>query len=187
MASAMDQHTEYRRAHLGGAVYLGIEGLLWLLAAVLGAAGREPIAVVVLLFGGMAIHPLATGCSRLLGLPSVDAANRLPILNTWVALTIPLGLPLIFMATAGGRGDLFFPAFAVLVGAHFLPFAHIYAMRSYLALAAALVAAGIVFGFVLTAGFAACGFVAGGVLVVFSVVHFGLVRREIGAGEPSRI
>lgn len=179
MTVLTDQHTEYRRCHLGGAVYLTVEGGLWLLSASLGAANQIPVAMLVLLIGGILIHPATTAFSRLLRLPSPDKSNRLPVLNTWIALTIPLGLPLIFMATKGGHENLFFPAFAVLVGAHWLPFVYIYSMRSFLAVACILVLEGVSFGFVFTQSFSSCGFFAGGTLLIFAVIHYLIVHREL--------
>ncbi len=174
-----DQHTEYRRCNRGGAVYLAVEGILWLLSAVLGTASQVPAAMLVLLVGGMFIHPIATACSRILGLPLPSRSNRLPVLNTWIALTVPLGLPLVFMATMAGHENIFFPAFAVLVGAHWLPFVYIYSMKSFLALAGILVLVGVLFGFVFAQSFSACGFVAGGILLLFAAIHYFVVRREL--------
>ena len=179
MTELYDQHTEYRRCHVGGAVYLAVEGVLWLLSASLGAASQIPAAMLVLIIGGMFIHPIATVYSRLLRLPSPDRSNRLPVLNTWIALTIPLGLPLIFMATMAGHENIFFPAFAVLVGAHWLPFAYIYSMNSFLAIAGILVLGGILFGFVFIQSFSACGFFAGGILLIFAAIHYFIVHKEL--------
>ena len=179
MIGPNDQHTEYRRCHKGGAVYLAVEGGLWLLSASLGAAGHVPAAMLVLLVGGMFIHPIAMASSRLLGLTSPVKSNRLSVLNTWIALTIPFGLPLIFMATKAGQENIFFPAFAVLVGAHWLPFAYIYSMNSFVVIACFLVLAGILFGLVFTQSFSACGFVAGGILLLFAAIHYFMVHREL--------
>ncbi|GBE29719.1 hypothetical protein BMS3Bbin04_00741 [bacterium BMS3Bbin04] len=126
----------------------------------------------------MFIHPIAMLFSKLLTLPSPDKSNRLPVLNTWIALTIPLGLPLIFMATSSGNQDLFFPAFTVLVGAHWLPFAYIYSMKSFLVLAGILVLGGTLFGFAFTQSYAASGFFTGGILLLFAAIHLFIVRRE---------
>lgn len=178
MTGLSNQHLEFRRCHWGGSVYLTVEGLLWILSATLGAAGQMPAAMLVLLIGGMFVYPIATACSRLLKMPMPDSSNRLAILSTWIALTIPLGLPLVIMATSAGRENLFFPAFTVLVGAHWLPFAYVYSMKSFVALAVVLVLAGILFGFVFPQFFAACGFVAGGVLLLFAIIHFVVVRGE---------
>lgn len=182
MTELYGQHVEYRRCHFGGAVYLVVEGVLWLVSASLGAASQIPAAMLVLIVGGMFIHPIATLCSKLLRLPSPGSSNRLSILNTWIALTIPLGLPLIFMATMAGHENVFFPAFSVLVGAHWLPFAYIYSMKSFLGLAGILVLAGVLFGFVFVQSFSACGFVAGGILLLFAAIHYYIVRREL-AGD----
>jgi len=182
MTGPNDQHAEYRRCHKGGAVYLVVEGILWLLSAALGAAGKVPAAMLVLLVGGMFIHPIAMACSRLLGMTSPVRSNRLSILNTWIALTIPLGLPLVFMATAAGHENIFYPAFVVLVGAHWLPFAYIYSMNSFVVIACVLVLVGILFGFVLVESFSACGFVAGGILLLFAAINYFMVHRELASG-----
>lgn len=179
LTNVSNQHLEFRRCHRGGAVYLAVEGLLWLLAATFGASGQVPVAMLILLIGGIFIYPIATACSRLFKMPRPGTSNRLPILSTWIALTIPLGLPLVFMATSAGREKLFFPAFTVLVGAHWLPFAFVYSMKSFVALAVVLVLVGIVFAFVLQQSFALCAFVAGGVLLLFAVIHFVVVRNEM--------
>ena len=55
MTGPNDQHAEYRRCHKGGAVYLVVEGVLWLLSAALGAAGKVPAAMLVLLVGGLSL------------------------------------------------------------------------------------------------------------------------------------
>ena len=178
MTGQANHHTEYRHCHWGGAIYLTIEGVLWLLSAGLGAANKLNAAMIVLLMGGMFIHPLAMAISRLLKRPVPNNSNRLPILNTWIALTIPLSLPLLFMAISSGNQNLFFPAFTVLVGAHWLPFAYIYSMKSFLALSGLLVLAGTLFGFIFIRDFALCGFIAGSIHLFFAVIHFTLVRRE---------
>jgi len=137
------------------------------------------MAMLILLAGGMFIHPVSMGVSRLLGLPPVDDSGGLPLLNTWLALMIPLCIPLVFMAVAGGRSHLFYPAFAVIIGAHWLPFTYLYRMNTFAVFAGVFVATGILFGFVFTGSFALPGFVVGIELVVFSVLNFVLVRREL--------
>jgi len=189
MVDFSNAHYAYRHSHKGGVVYLAVEGFLWILSATLGAMGQIPAAMLALVIGGMFIHPLATACSRLFRMPRPDNANRLAVLNTWLALTIPLGLPLIFMATSSGRTNMFFPAFSVLVGAHWLPFTYVYSMKSFAFLGGILVSAGILFGFVFTQSFAACGFVTGGVLLVFALIHIVIVGREpstaLGLGKTN--
>ena len=122
MTESYDQHSDYRHCSRGGAVYLVVESFLWLLSATLGAFGQIPFAILLLIIGGMLIHPVSLVATRMVGLPQMSETNRLPILTTWLALVIPMGLPLVFMAVAGGQTNLFYPAFSVLIGAHWLPF-----------------------------------------------------------------
>jgi hypothetical protein len=183
MTTPCDQHSEYRQCSRGASVYLIVESVLWLSSATLGAFDQIPGAMLLLIIGGMFIHPISLLASRLVGLPQLAETNRLPILNTWLALMIPLGLPLVFMAVAGNRTNLFYPAFAVLIGAHWLPFTYIYAMKSFAVLAGVFVLVGVVFGFILTKSFSACGFAVGGILLLFAVLNFVLVRRELQVGR----
>ena len=183
MATPYDQHSEYRQCNRGASVYLTVESVLWLASATLGALDQIPFAILLLIIGGMLIHPVSLIASRLVGLPQPAGTNRLPILNTWLALMIPLGLPLVFMAVAGNRTNLFYPAFAVLIGAHWLPFIYIYAMKSFAVLAGVFVLIGVIFGFILNGSFSVCGFVVGGVLLLFAVLNFLLVRRELQVGR----
>ncbi|MCB2199485.1 hypothetical protein KQI63_08775 [bacterium] len=178
MMDTYDQHRNYRLCNKGGSVYLAVEGVLWLSSATFGAIGQIPVAMLLLMVGGMLIHPIAALVSKLLRLPTPNPSNRLSSLNTWIALTIPLGIPLIFMATAGGHENHFFPAFAVLVGAHWLPFTYLYAMKSFVFLAGMMVLVGILFGFEYTQSFSASGFLIGGILLLFAATHLVIVRHE---------
>jgi hypothetical protein len=178
MNQTLNYHTDYRIASRGGAVYLFVEAVIWLLSAAFGALGNTPVAIILLIFGGMFIHPIALGVSHLLRLPKLNEKNDLPILNTWLALMIPLSLPLIFMAVAGGRTHLFYPAFAVIIGIHWLPFTYVYRMKSFTVFAGVFVATGILFGFIVSQPFAVPGFVVGAELLVFAALNSLLVRHE---------
>lgn len=179
MHQTLDAHAAYRIAGRGGAVYLTVEAVLWLLSATFGSLGNIPLAMITLIAGGMFIHPIALGVSRLFKMPKPDTGNDLPILNTWLALMIPLSLPLLFMAVAGGRTHLFYPGFAVMIGAHWLPFTYVYRMKSFAVFAGVFVATGIVFAFIVFPPFAVPGFVIGAELMVFAVVNYLLVVREL--------
>lgn len=185
MTQPSSLHDAYRRCSRGGAVYLSVEAVMWILSASLGAMDQVPMAMLILLVGGMFIHPVSMGVSRLLGLPPVDDSGGLPLLNTWLALMIPLCIPLVFMAVAGGRSHLFYPAFAVIIGAHWLPFTYLYRMNTFAVFAGVFVATGILFAFILSQPFAVPGFVVGGELLVFAILNDLLVRRELTLSETA--
>ena len=171
MHATPDQHTEYRNCFRGGSAYLTVEAILWLIAATVGAIDQKPAAMGIILFGGMLIHPMTLVMSRILKLPKLPEDNPLPTLNTLCALTIPLGLPLIFLVIQNHNHNLFFPAFAILIGAHWLPFIYIYRMKSFAVMAGLFIAVGIVFGFIYTESFSAAGFLSGGILLLFAILH----------------
>jgi len=183
MTNSYGQHSDYRHCHRGGAVYLAVEGFFWLLSAAFGAFDQIPVAILLLAIGGMFIHPVSLVVSRMVGLPQVNEMNRLPILNTWLALMIPLGLPLVYLVVSGGRTTLFYPAFSIIIGAHWLPFIYVYAMKSFAVLASLLVLIGIFFGFLYTDSFSACGFVSGGILLVFAITNALFVKKELQANK----
>ena len=84
-----------------------------------------------------------------------------------IAFTVPLALPLVLWA-AQARQELFFPAMAIVVGAHYLPFAFLYGMREYLALAALLLGLGYWFGWARVGAFATAGWWVAAILLLFA-------------------
>ena len=178
MTDSINHHLSYRYCNRGGAIYLLVEGFLWIVSASLGKLSQIPAAIMVLLVGGMLIHPISLLLSRLFKLPELPKNNPLPVLNTWLALMIPLAIPLVILATLDGRTNLFYPALSILIGAHWLPFTYLYKMKSFIVFAAIFVVIGIYFGFVYTSSFYICGFVVGLVHLIFAVTNFLLTRNE---------
>lgn len=76
------------------------------------------------------------------------------------------------------RLNWFFPAMMILVGAHYLPFAFLYGMRMFTALAVTLVAGGVAFARFLPGSFGASAWFTAAVLLGFAVIG-----RIIADGE----
>jgi hypothetical protein len=74
----------------------------------------------------------------------------------------------------------FYPAVAVLVGAHYLPFVTLYGLRLYAVLGGLLIASGCAFALVRPDLFAAAGWCAGGLLVACSA--YAATRRPDASG-----
>lgn len=115
---------------------------------------------------------------KILRRPGVGKGNPLIRLSVTSAFIIPLCYPVIAAATVTNI-NWFFPAFAVVVGAHFMPYAHIYRMHSYLILGGVLVTGASLIGYFLPNGFSQAGYFAGAVLILFSVIVLIRVQREI--------
>jgi hypothetical protein len=167
-----------REAYAGGSVGQAVSGILWLLSAALATWIGPGPGILALVVGGMFIYPLTVLALRLVGRPPQRGlANPLNPLAMQVAFTIPLALPVIG-AAALRNVNWFYPAFMVVVGAHYLPFVFLYGMWQYALLAALLVLGGVGFGFGQPHGFTPGGWLTGVVLVLFAV-WLGAAHRRV--------
>jgi hypothetical protein len=160
-----------------------VAGLLWLGSAALGTWGRPGPAIVLLVVGGMFIFPLTRlGLGLLGGRGRMRPENPLGELGWQVAFTLPLCLPVVGAATLY-RLEWFYPAFMIVLGAHYLPFAFLYGMRMFIALCALLVGGGFVIGWQGLGDFALGAWLTGALLLAFAALGLVFVRREaLGGG-----
>lgn len=173
---------DVRRVFRNGVVGQAVSGALWLASAACATWAGERAAVIVLVAGGMLIFPLTVAVLRLLGGPAgLPKGHPMNELGAQVALVLPLSMP-VAGAAALFRLEWFYPAFMVLVGAHYLPFVFLYGMREFAALAGALVAGGVALAMFGPRGFALGGWCTGGALVAFAIV----VAATRGFGERGR-
>jgi hypothetical protein len=167
-----DAQSEVRNVYLGGLVGNAVSGILWLGSAGLATWGSPRWAIVLLVAGGPFIHPVTTVILRLLGRPAaLSRDNPFRWLAVQAALVLPVSMPLV-APVALYRLDWFFPAMAVLVGAHYLPFATLYGMRSFLALAATLVVSALAVALYVPDRFSLDGWVTGFIILAFAAVGY---------------
>ena len=171
---------EMRSAFLGGFMGQAVSAVLWSGSAALATWGSPGHAVAFLLVSGIFIFPLTQRGLRLIGRPGrVDPKNTLHALGAQVAFTLPLCLPVVGAATLY-RLDWFFPAFMVVLGAHYLPFVFLYGMRMFAALAAILWAAGLALGLWVEAPFPTGAWLTAAVLLLFALCGRWLTIKEEG-------
>ena len=170
-----------RTVFLGGSVGQMVTGVIWLLSAALGTFGGETYGILGLFFGGMLIFPLTQLVLRLLGhraaLGPTNPLARFP-LQSVAAMTALY--PLVYAATIHNVA-WFYPAFMMVVGAHYVSFILLYGMWQYGALAAALVGGGIALAVLLPHTFSLGGWLTGIVLLGFAF----FVWQTIVARQPS--
>ncbi len=167
-----DAQNEVRSVYLGDVVGNIVSGLLWLGSACLATWHTPRSAIILLVVGGFFIYPVTSAILRLFGRPAaLSRGNPFRWLAIQAAFVLPVSMPLVAPVTLY-RLNLFFPAMAILVGAHYLPFATLYGMRSFLVLAAALVVSGIIIALYLPGSFSLAGWVAGLILLVFAAVGY---------------
>jgi hypothetical protein len=170
---------EMRQVFLGGSVGSLVSGLIWLVSAALGTFVSTSHAILALVLVGIFIFPLTQLVLKLLGRPSgARRENPFNYLAMQVAFIVPLGLPVV-----GGAAlyniDWFYPAFMIILGAHYLPFMTLYGMWQWGLLGGVLIFAGLALALWLPgATFAVGGWFTGVVLLLFAVYAATIARRE---------
>lgn len=181
-----EAQAEVRTVFLNGAVGQLVSGALWLTSAAAGSRGTVKLAVLVLVFGGMAIYPMTQLLLRISGrTAALQSTNPLRWLAMQIAFIVPLTLPV-----AGGATlyhlNWFYPACAVIVGAHYLPFVFLYGMWEYAVLCGLLVSGGVLCAFFLRESFTACGWTTGAILALFAIWVGLFSKRERNSTETVR-
>lgn len=137
---------DVRTTFLGGFPGHLATAFIWLISASLATWASRSAAILALTVGGMFIFPLTQAVLRIMGRPaSLPKGHPMNALARQTAFIVPICIPLI-AAAALYRLDWFYPAFMVVVGAHYLPFSHLYGMWQYELLGAMLIGAGLVIG-----------------------------------------
>jgi hypothetical protein len=176
---------DVRTVFLGGFAGGLVSGTLWLVAAALGTWGTPRHAILTLVLGGFFIFPLTQAVIRWMGhRASLGHGHPMNALAMQIAFTVPLMIPVGLGATLH-RTDWFFPSMMVIVGAHYLPFVHLYGMRIFAVLGGALVAGGFALGLWFPGRFALGGWLTGALLVAFAFVGRAIVERETRASAAA--
>jgi len=167
---------------MGGFMGQLVSAVLWAASAALATWSTQRAAITLLIAAGFFIFPLTKLGLRLMGHRAVVARdNPLNGLGMQAAFVLPLSL-LVVGAAALYRIDWFYPAFMIVLGAHYLPFVTLYGMRMFYALAGVLVGAGFVLALYLSLPFSAGAWFTSAVLLVFAVLGRTGVAREL-AGQ----
>jgi hypothetical protein len=173
-----DAQRDMRRVFLGGFAGALVAGALWLESAALATWCSKQWGVMALILGGVFIFPATLLVLRLMGRKTALApGNPLAALAMQVAFTVPIAIPVILAATAH-RSGWFYPAFMVIVGAHYLPFIFLYGMWQYGMLAALMIVGGLAIGWLAPGSFALGGWVTGVMFLAFAFVARAAARED---------
>ena len=141
-----DAQRQVRSMYLGGLVGQLVSAAVWICSATFASQYSMKAGIIAMVIGGFFIFPLTQLVLKIGGRPAaLPAENPLEELAVEVALIAPLMLPLAG-AAALYKIEWFYPAMMIAVGAHYLPFAFLYGMRHFIALAVAMMAVGLLVG-----------------------------------------
>lgn len=167
-----------RRGYFDGAPGIAASGIVWLVSGLVGTFGPAGAAVLALLIGGMAIHPIGVLLARALGSPGKHAEGnplaRLAAEGTfWMFAGIAVAYGVYVL-----RSEWFFPVMLLVIGGRYLTFQTIYGLRIYWPLGAVLCFAGVGLA-VLRAPVPVSAFTGAAVELVFAVLVFAQARRSL--------
>jgi hypothetical protein len=180
-----DAQREVRTVYLGGAVGAVVSAVLWLVSSAFGTWGSKNQAILAMIIGGPMIFPATMLGLKLLGRrATLSHGNPMGQLATQVAFTIPLAYPVIGAAVLHNV-NWFYPAFMVIVGAHYLPFVFLYGMKIYFALGGILVLAGWFVGTGAPKDFALGGWVTAVIFLLWAMPARLVAARQDRAASSS--
>jgi hypothetical protein len=173
-----DAQREVRTVYIGAFWGQLVASAIWLASAALGFWVTPRAAIFTLVVGGFFIFPAVQALLRLTGRPaSLAPGNPLGGLGMQLAFTLPLSMLLLVPVTEF-RLNLFYPAFLILLGAHYLPFAFLYGMRMFIPLSAILACSGVALALYIPGSFSAGGWMGGLILFVFAWIGRAAVQHE---------
>jgi hypothetical protein len=174
-----DAQREVRTVFVGGFWGQLVSSALWLSSAALATWVTPRAAILELVFGGFFIFPTTQLLLRLTGgAASLTKGNPLGHLAMQIAFTVPISMLLLVPVTEFHL-NLFYPAFMVIVGSHYLPFTFLYGMRMFIPLSAILIGGGVIIAIYCPGSFTLGGWIGGLTLLVFAWIGRALVRAEL--------
>lgn len=171
---------DMRRGYFCGAPGILVSGVVWAIASGVAYFVSEKLAVLALLFGGAAIHPLSVLLTKLLGHSGThtqgNALGRLAVEGTfWLLAGIAIAYGMHVL-----RLEWFFPAMLLLIGGRYLTFQTLYGLRIYWTFGATLCVAGLALALV-RAPASTGAFVGAAIELVFAALVFGQASRLVGS------
>ncbi len=172
-----DAQRDVRTTFHGGFPGQLVSALIWFASAALATWISPRAGILTLVFGGMLIFPLTQLTLRLMGRPaSLPKGHPMNALAMQIAFLVPLGLPLIG-AAALYRVTWFYPAFLLVVGAHYLPFTFLYGMRQFTVLSGLMIGSGLLIGLYVHSPFSLGGWIGAALLLLFALTGLRSARE----------
>ena len=173
-----DAQQEVRTVYLGAFSGMIVTSIIWLVSSAAGTWLSTGYAIMALILGGTFIFPLSQLLLKAMGRPaSLSKENPFGMLAMQIAFTIPVTYPLIAAATIHNI-NWFYPAFLVVVGAHYLPFVFLYGMWQFSILTILLVGLGTVIGMYFPDSFTLGGWIGTGIYLLFAFPFRAIALRS---------
>jgi hypothetical protein len=175
----MDQHKEFRLTYLTAAPHSFYSGIAWIASAALSEIFTNEYAILFFILSLSVTFPVGELLRKVFQSRNfISASNKLGQLFMFSAFTIPACYPLVYFLCKV-KINYFFPAFSILVGAHYLIFVYAYDRKIFLVLAIAMIAQGVWSVHTLPLSFSIAGYIAGSMIFLTGVYNLIEARKEL--------
>lgn len=169
---------DVRRVYVGGFPGLLVSSAVWFISAILGSWVSWQAAMWTLVIGGPFIFFSLEILLRVVGHhTSLSQDNPLNSLVLQLAFLLPMLLPLVVIVFLC-RDDWLYPAFMMVLGAHFLPFMFLFGMWQFGALGILFAFSAAVFGLSDAEHFVVSGWYGAIVQLLFAMAMLSAIRSE---------
>jgi hypothetical protein len=174
-----DDHIyQMRMTYLAAVPHTIFTALVWVTSGIVSQLVSEKPAIVTFIVGGSFIFLGGELLKKLFHAPNlIKPDNQLPKFFTLLAFTVPLSYPLIYLICKSNL-NLFYPAFMILIGAHYLPFVYGYGMKTFGVLSLLLVSLGTWFSLFNPVSFSTPAYVTACILFVFAILHYFQIKTQ---------
>lgn len=180
-------HSDFRQTYMGAAPHSIVVGLLWIISGVISNYTSTTIAILFFFFATAINFPIGELFRKLFKVQNkMSKENKLDKLFPLLSMTIPLSIPLVYMAVQHNI-NWFFSAFSVLIGAHYLPFVWAYKMPTFAVLGVLIVLSGSYIAYFYPDSFDLAAYTTGGLIVLFGIIHLILVKKEIKSVSVNKV
>jgi hypothetical protein len=174
----MDFSTELRRTYLGAAPHTLYTAGVWLASGLVGEYASKSTGIMFFIIAASLTFPGGEVVRKLMRAPNlISEENKLGKLFMLSAFGIPLCYPIIYLVCKGNI-NYFFPAFSILIGAHYLIFIYGYGMNTFGLIAGLLVVQGTLTALYLPNQFGLSAYLTAAILFVFGIYHYIKVKQE---------
>ena len=169
-----------RETFLGGFAGQLVSAALWGISAASCTWHSLRLGELILVFGGFLIFPLTQLLLRGIGhAHALPKGHPMNALGMQVAFSLPLALPVV-IGLAVIRPVWFYPAFMIVLGAHYLPFVFMYGMWQFAGLTAILVTSGVMIGMYFPSPVSLGAWLTAVVLFAFALIgRYSVVQERI--------
>jgi hypothetical protein len=175
----MDQHKEFRLTYMAAAPHSFYTGIAWITSAVLSETVSKGSAILFFILSLSMTFPVGEWFRKFFQpVNFISDSNRLGQLFMLSAFTIPACYPLVYFLCKANL-NYFFPAFSILVGAHYLIFVYAYGRKIFLLLAIAMIGQAVWWVYSTPLSFSIAGYVAGVMIFGTGLYNFYETSREL--------